>query len=335
MSRRLRLTATVLGPLIAVALLGACASTDRSASDRATTSFDTKTTAPAPTTTSTTVLDPECDRDHPARSLRPATGLLPTPEQMPLGSTMAAIQARGTLKVGVDQNTLLFGYRNPKTNDLEGFDIDVAREIARAIFGDPTKIDFVTVTTGQRQDAVTSGKVDLVASLYTINCSRWHDMAFSSEYYRAGQRVLVREDSRIETLSDLAGTRICVTSGSTASTNPMLTTLRPQPRLVPAETRTECLDKLQNSRVDAIVADDTILYGFREQDPRTTRLLDIRLTDEPYGLAINKAHPDFVRFVNGVLQRMRDDNTLRGLENKWLGEIVKPLPEVPSAEYRD
>ncbi len=59
---------------------------------------------------------------------------------MPPGSTMAAIAERGRLIVGVDQNTYLFGSRNPATGQLEGFDIDVAREIARGIFGDPDRI---------------------------------------------------------------------------------------------------------------------------------------------------------------------------------------------------
>ncbi len=335
MTRRSRPFARIATGLIVIALVAGCTSTDRQASDRATTVFDKSTATTVPPTTSTTILDPACNPNDPARSLSPAPGPLPAPGQMPPGSTMARIQANEILKVGVDQNTRLFGYRNPRSNELEGFDIDVAQEIARAIFGDPTKIDFVIVTTGQRQAAVQNGVVDMVASLYTINCARWHEIAFSSEYYRAGQRVLVREDSSITNLSDLVGTRLCVTSGSTASTNDKLTSLQPKPKMVLATTRTECLDKLQNSRVDAIVADDTILYGLREQDPRTTRLLNLRLTDEPYGLAINRDRPDFVRFVNGVLERMRADGTLERLERKWLGDVVVTPPAVPEARYRD
>jgi polar amino acid transport system substrate-binding protein len=336
MTRLVRPVVSVVGSLAIAALIAGCASTDRRASDRATTIFDdtATTTMPLTTTTATTILDPQCDASNPARSLRP-TGPLPAPGQMPPGSTMAGIQGNGTLKVAVDQNTLLFGYRNPKTGDLEGFDIDVAREVARAIFGDPTKIVFKVVTTGQRQDAVTSGAVDLVASLYTINCARWHEVAFSAEYYRAAQAVLVRNDSGITNISDLAGKRICVTSGSTASTNPLLATLQPKPVMVLAGSRTECLDRLQNSQIDAIVADDTILYGLQEQDLRSTKLLDTRLTTEPYGLAIKRDRLDFVRFVNGVLDGMRTDGRLEQLEAKWLGDVVDPPPAVPDASYRD
>jgi polar amino acid transport system substrate-binding protein len=110
--------------------------------------------------------------------------------------------------------------------------------------------------------------------------------------------------------------------------------LQPQAEMVEVGNRTECLVALQDGRVDAITADNTILYGFKRQD-RSTELLPVELSDEPYGLAINKAHPDFVRFVNAVLQQRRDDETLARLEAKWLGDTVVPLPAVPPAQYQD
>ena len=76
--------------------------------------------------------DADCDREA---SLRP--GPQPAPGAMPPGSTMAAIADRGRLVVGVDQNTYLFGFRDPASGKLTGFDIDIAHEIARALFGDP------------------------------------------------------------------------------------------------------------------------------------------------------------------------------------------------------
>ena len=123
-----------------------------------------------------------------------------------------------------------------------------------------------------------------------------------------------------------------MTKGGTASTNGQLLALKP--KLHQVTNRTECLVALQDGAVDAIVACDTILYGFEKQD-RTTHLLPARLTEEPYGLAINKGQPDFVRFVNSVLERMRTDGTLVDLESKWLGETGSPIPPIPDASYRD
>ena len=122
-------------------------------------------------TTAPVAGDADCDREA---SLRP--GPQPAPGAMPPGSTMAAIADRGRLVVGVDQNTYFFGFRNPSSGELEGFDIDLAREIARSIFGDPDRIDLRVVDASQRESALQSGEVDLVVRTYSITCERKRDV---------------------------------------------------------------------------------------------------------------------------------------------------------------
>ncbi|MDT5119441.1 MAG: polar amino acid transport system substrate-binding protein, partial [Mycobacterium sp.] len=117
-----------------------------------------------PVTTAPDAGKAECD--DPEASLRP--GPLPSPGAMPPGSTMAEIAKRGRLIVGVDQNTYFFGSRNPASGQPEGFDIDLAKEIARRIFGDPDRIDPRVVDASQRESALQSGLVDLVVRTYTI-----------------------------------------------------------------------------------------------------------------------------------------------------------------------
>ena len=124
---------------------------------------------------------------------------------MPPGSTMAAIAERGRLIVGVDQNTNLFGFRNPASGQLEGFDIDVAREIARAIFGDPDRIDLRVVEAGHREAALQSGEVDLVVRTYSITCDRKKLVAFSTTYFNANQKILVVKGSGIDSAADTFG----------------------------------------------------------------------------------------------------------------------------------
>ncbi len=103
--------------------------------------------------------DNSCD---PLASIRP-TGSLPAPNAMPAGSAMAKIHDKGLLTVGVDQNTFLFGYRDAASGQIVGFDVDIAREVARAIFGDPGKVQLTAITSAQRIPFVTDGTVDLVA----------------------------------------------------------------------------------------------------------------------------------------------------------------------------
>jgi polar amino acid transport system substrate-binding protein len=91
---------------------------------------------------------------------------------------------------------------------------------------------------------------------------------------------------------------------------------------------------LQQGQVDAISTDDAILAGFAAQDPGT-RLLDTPpISAEPYGIMISQSNKDLVQFVNGVLQRMRQDGTWTTIYQRWLAELG-PAPAPPGARYRD
>ena len=244
---------------------------------------------------------------------------------------MAAIAERGRLIVGVDQNTYLFGFRNPATGQLEGFDIDIAREIARAIFGDPDRIDLRVREADQRVPALTSGQVDLVVRTFSITCERKEEVAFSTTYFVANQRILVLKGSGIESAADLAGKRVCAVRGTTSL--PALSGLVPRPSVFAVNNWTDCLVMLQQAQVDAISTDDAVLWGLKKQDPNVD-LVGESIGLEPYGIGINKDNTDLVRFVNGVLAEMRADGTWQRLYDKWLIEFA-PSPGPPIARYQD
>ncbi len=261
-------------------------------------------------------------------SLRPPASL-PAPGTMPRGSFMDQIRHRGKLIAGVDQNTLLLSYFNPRQDQLQGFEIDLLHEVARAIFGDPNKIEFKAITTAERIPAIQNGSVDIVADAMTITCARRRQVDFSTVYYDAGQRVLVPSNSPVRSIQGLSGKRVCATKGSTSVSTIQRTAPQAIAHLV--DQRTDCLVALQAGVVDAISTDDAILLGFQAQDPYT-KLVGPRLADEPYGMAISQAHPEFVRFVNGVLARLRADGGWRRVYARWLGALA-PTPAPPVARY--
>ncbi|MDT5326461.1 MAG: polar amino acid transport system substrate-binding protein [Mycobacterium sp.] len=268
----------------------------------------------------------DCDREA---SLRP--GPQPRPGAMPPGSTMAAIAERGRLVVGVDQNTFLFGFRNPSSGQLEGFDIDVAREIARSIFGDPDRVDLRVVDASQRESALESGQVDLVVRTFSITCDRKDKVAFSTTYFNANQRILVVKGSGIASAADLSGKRVCAVRGTTSLS--ALFALDPRPTLFGVTSWTDCLVMLQQGQVDAVSTDDVVLFGLAAQDPNTD-VVGPSMGIEPYGVGIKKENTDLVRFVNGVLDEMRADGTWQRLYDARLRSLG-PSPEPPSARYQD
>lgn len=267
--------------------------------------------------------EPACD---PRASLRPA-GALPPPGRMPSGSTMDKIFARGRLIAGVDQNNYLFGFRDPVSGRLEGFDIDLVREVAKAIFGDPERVQYVVVTQAQRLTAV-NGQVDLVANSMTITCARRELVEFSTNYLDSGQRVLVPETSTAKGIQDLGGKRVCAAANTTSIQAIIDAPAKPVP--VSAVDWTDCLVLLQQGQVDAISSIDTLLATLAAQDPNT-QIVGARVTDDPAGIAMPSANADLVRFVNAVLDRMRRDGTWAASYARWLG----PAPPPPPARYRD
>jgi polar amino acid transport system substrate-binding protein len=265
-------------------------------------------------------------------SLPPLTPL-PAPGNMPPGSFMAKIEQAGHLTAGVDQSTFLWGYRDPQTGQLSGFDIDMLHQVSQAIFGDPNRIRFVVVPNSQRIPAVQSGAVDIVAETMTINCARKQLVDFSTVYYNAGQRILAPVDSHITGPASLAGKRVCATSGSTSIQNLQTLKVNPPVKPVAAANQADCLVLLQQGQVDAISTDDTILQGLAAQDPNV-QLVGQAFTAEPYGMAISKAHPDFVAFVNAVLARERANGTWAAIYKHWLGRFDGGrVPAPPAATY--
>ena len=244
---------------------------------------------------------------------------------------MAAIQERGRLIVGVDQNTFMFGYRDPASGQLEGFDIDLAREIASRIFGDPDRVELQVVEAGQRESALASGQVDLVVRTFSITCERKQNIGFSTTYFYAHQKILARKDSGIRSAADLSGKRVCSVSGTTSLKR--VFELDPRPTLIGVTSWTDCLLMLQQGQVDAISTDDVVLKGLADQDPNV-ELVGDSLGNEPYGVGINKDNEDLVRFVNGALEDIRADKTWERLYDRWLPSLG-PSPGPPTARYQD
>jgi polar amino acid transport system substrate-binding protein len=272
---------------------------------------------------------PQCG--DPTASLRPPAPQ-PAPGHMPARSTMAKIQARGYLIAGVDQNTYLFGYRDPKFNTLDGFDIQMVKDVAQAIFGDtnPDHVQFRAITSAQRIDVLKKGQVDLVARTFTISCARLQDVAFSTVYYQAHRKLLVRADSTATGIGDLGGRRVCATAGSD-SLSASQGQAKPQ---IPVAVNdwSDCLVMLQQGQVDGVVSDDTILAGMEAQDPNT-RIVGDTIAQEPYGLAFPQQNTDFVSFANGVLQKIRTSGEWTKTYNHWVGNRLGATPAPPAATY--
>ena len=289
----------------------------------------TDTTAPAvPAAAPSTAPAAACSDIR--ASLRPQ-GPLPGPGAMPAGSTMAKIAARGRLIAGVDQGKYLVGYRNPITGQIEGSDIDIVRQIATAIFGDPNRVQYVVLDIADRAGALNRSQVDLVVNSFSVTCDRQRTVEFSTVYMVAAARVLVPVNSGVREVEDLAGERVCTSAGST--TERMLRALPAHLDVQTLPGIPDCMVELQHGQAAAVSSDDVLLAGLAAQDPQT-HVVGRSLLQSDYAVGMRRDAPDLVRFVNGVLERARADGSLAASDAHWLGRL-NPVPQPAPAAYRD
>jgi glutamate transport system substrate-binding protein len=249
---------------------------------------------------------------------------------VPAGSTMEKIQNKGKLVVGTKFDQPLFGLKG-LSGELEGFDTEIAREIAKAITGSPDNIEFVETVSKNREPFIQEGKVDIVVATYTINDKRKEVVDFAGPYYIAGQDIMVKkDDTSINGIQDLNGKKVCSVQGSTSEKN--LKEKAPQAEAVLFDTYSKCAEALGDGRVQAVTTDNVILLGLIDKSQGAYRLVGKPFTEEPYGIGMKKGATDLRNFVNDELEKMYQDGRWKTAFEKTAGKVEKTTPEPPKVD---
>jgi len=267
-----------------------------------------------------TVLAASCGSDSEETS-----GETKPPPTHPAGSTMARIQAKGKLVVGTKYDQLGFGQQNPTTSKVEGFDVEIAKLVAVAIFGGDTKsvegkIEFVETVSKNRQPFIQDGKVDIVAATYTINEDRKKVVDFAGPYFVAKQDIMVKsDDSSIKTVADLNGKKACTVKGSTSDTN--VRNLAPRAEVSLFDGYSQCGEALRDGRVQAVITDAPILAGLVSKSDRAFKLVEAPFSEEPYGIGLKKGDDVFRNFINDRLEEIYGNGEWKAAFDSTLGAL--------------
>jgi ABC-type amino acid transport substrate-binding protein len=246
-------------------------------------------------------------------------------EQFPEDTTMGEIQAKGELVAGVKFDVPLFGFNNPQTDEVEGFDPDLAQRIA-----DELGVELVLeeAISDNRIPFLVDGTVDIVASTMTITTDRDAEIDFSRPYYIAHGRILTAKDSGIEGAEDTAGKTVCTALDSTYHLV-VLPEQMPDAEHRIVDSYSECFALLQRGNVDAMVTDDVILAGFLQQDD-SLHIVGEELTTDPYGVGVQNNDTEMADFVSGVIEEMFEDGTWQEMYDNWIGQYTGQEAEDPS-----
>lgn len=223
---------------------------------------------------------------------------------------------------GVKADTNLFGLYNIQDVEIQGFDIDIAKAITEVITGDAANAEFVEVTSKTRIPLIKNGNIDTIIATMTISEKRRKEVDFSEVYFAAGQSLLVRNDSEINSVTDLTGEHtVIAVKGSTSAIN--IREHSPEAEIIELENYSEAFTALQSGQGDAVTTDNAILLGMIADNPNY-RLAGDPFTNEPYGIAINHGQEAFLDSVNDALATMVENGTYAEIFHHWF-----PTEELP------
>lgn len=241
------------------------------------------------------------------------------------------IKETGRLLVGTRFDQPLTGLRNAATGRIDGFDAEVARIIAQRIFGsveEGRNLEFVETLAKSRTQYLSNDEVDMVIATFTITPQRMQEVDFAGPYFMANQDVLVKDDSPIHTIADLAGKKVCAAKGSTSSQR-----LKDTSGILPVELKdySSCVAALNGSDpVDAVSTDNVILQGFRESTPGAYRVLDVSLGQEPYGIGLKHNSPELRKFINDTLTEAINNGDWKRAFDATFGHTGMKVPDPPA-----
>jgi glutamate transport system substrate-binding protein len=214
--------------------------------------------------------------------------------------TFERMTERDGVVIGVKNDQPGLGYEDAASGERTGFDVDLARWIAASLGFDEDQIEFQTIPSANREQAIVNGDIDYYVGTYSITDERKQQIDFAGPYFITGQGLLVAaDDDSISTPDDLAGKVVCSVTGSTP-----LQRIRDE--YSPGDTReydtySQCIDQLLQGQVDAITTDEAILAGYVAQRPDELKIAGEPFSEERYGVGLPKGDTVLLDHINTLL----------------------------------
>ncbi|MFI7131922.1 glutamate ABC transporter substrate-binding protein [Nonomuraea sp. NPDC050153] len=235
------------------------------------------------------------------------------------GSTMEKIKQRGELLVGGSLDAPLLSQQNPATGEVEGFDADMGKALAKYILGEP-KVKIVNSASETREALLANGTVDVVFQTYTITEERAKQVAFAGPYYTSGLTIAVKKGTAgIAKPEDLNGKKVL--AGANTPAIPAIKKLAPQAEIITFGSDPECVQALKQDRGVAYVQDETILIADAKKDP-SIEIVTKPFTVDPYGIGLKHGDDQFKKFVNDWLKKTQDTGVWQDIWKKSIGTVV-------------
>lgn len=239
-------------------------------------------------------------------------------------------KANKKLTIGIKFDQPGLGLKKPD-GTYAGFDVDVAKYIAKQLGVEESGITWKEAQSAQREDLIKKGEVDFIVATYSITDKRKNDVSFGGPYFIAHQDLLIQQ-----TTTDITGPesltgnkKLCSVKGSTPAQN-VKTKYAKDVQLQEVGKYTDCVTALLNGTVDAMTTDDVILAGYAAQQPGKLKLVGKGFSDENYGVGLKKDDTAGKDAINKAIQAMQADGSwAKSLETN-VGPSGYKIPAAPA-----
>ncbi len=251
-----------------------------------------------------------------------------TPEDIAKTSAIEEILKRGKLLVGLEAGYQPFEMQDAKGN-IVGFDVDMAYELGKAIFGKGGEKKVVIMNTAWDGiiPSLMTHKFDIIMAGMTVLQSRNLKVNFCEPYYYIGQSLLInkKDKGKYKSYKDLNKKGIIITSKLGVTGGFTAERLMPKAELKLFKTEAEGALQVANGLADAYIYDEPQVRVFAAKYKDTTMGLFEPLTYEPLAWAIRKGDPDFLNFLNNFLNQVRGDGRWEQLKQKWFVDYIEEM----------
>lgn len=210
---------------------------------------------------------------------------------------------RGYLVVGTSSTNPPFGYKDEK-GEIQGFDIEVSRLMAEALFGDPSKVEFKEISLEARWSAIQTDQVDAIVMITTILPERLKRVAFTPPYIDSGMTVITPKDSPVKKLKDLDSENITVATLTVPDQIDRITRYAPKAKIASFDTVDQQFLALQSGRAQAMEVDLPIGMWYAAKDPNMYLVPELFDGFQNYGIAYKLGELTWAQFMNGFVTEL-------------------------------
>jgi ABC-type amino acid transport substrate-binding protein len=238
-----------------------------------------------------------------------------------IAGTLQDVTRRGKLIAGVKTEYPPLAFLDNKGIN-KGFDIDIARALAKELFGKEGAVDFISVIPENQIALLSSGKIDVIVGIGATE-ERKKEIDFSIPYFISGQSILVLGKSKITKYQDLAGKKVGTLRGSKGYT--AIGELVPTAQRIEFEHPSEGVRALKEHRVEAFVEDYISLYNLLQKN-RGLRIAGLQpFFPTPRCLGVREGDQEWLNFTNATLEKIKKTGDYEKLLDKWFGLEARAL----------